>query len=271
MRRRGRTYTPRMLRRFDGRVALVTGGSRGIGRAICRRLAREGAAIAVNYRADAGAATSVVEAIAADGGRAIAVQADVSRRADIDAMAERVAGALGPIDILVNNAGVLARGTSLDMDEAAFDRMIAVNVKGIIHAVQAIAPAMIARRTGVVVNLSSLAGLGTAVANTTPYAATKAAVISLTKRQAFELGPHGIRVNAICPGYVRTEMLASIENPENRDQLLALNAKAMLGRIGVPDDIAGVCAFLASDDAAFMTAQALAVDGGRMDFLTASA
>ena len=260
-----------MLRRLDHRVALVTGGSRGIGRAICLRLAREGAAVAVNYRAEATAAAAVIEAIEKAGGRATAVQADVSRRTEVDAMVARVTAGLGPIDILVNNAGILARGTSLTMDEAEFDRMIAVNVKGVVHAVQAVAPGMIARRTGAIVNLSSLAGLGTAVANTTPYAATKAAVISLTKRQAFELGPDGIRVNAICPGYVKTEMLASIENAENRDQLLALNAKAMLGRIGVPDDIAGVCAFLVSDDASFMTAQALAVDGGRMDFLTASA
>jgi len=260
-----------MLRRLDHRVALVTGGSRGIGRAICLRLAREGAAVAVNYRAEAAAAAAVVEAIEKDGGRAMAVQADVSRRTEVDAMVARVAAGLGPIDILVNNAGILGRGTSLTMDEAEFDRMMAVNVKGIVHVVQAVAPGMIARRAGTIVNLSSLAGLGTAVANTTPYAATKAAVISLTKRQAFELGPDGIRVNAICPGYVKTEMLASIENAENREQLRALNAKAMLGRIGVPDDIAGVCAFLVSDDASFMTAQALAVDGGRMDFLTASA
>ncbi len=240
-----------MLRRLDDRVALVTGGSRGIGRAICLRLAREGAAIAVNYRADARRRRRRwSRRSTGDGGRAIAVQADVSRRAEVDAMAARVTGALGPIDILVNNAGILARGTSLDMDEADFDRMIAVNVKGIMHAVQAVAPgddraphgrhrqSLVARRPRAPPSRTRRRTRR----RKPPSSRSPSARPSSSARD-------GIRVNAICPGYVKTEMLASIENAENRDQLLALNAKAMLGRIGVPDDIAGVCAFLASDDA----------------------
>ncbi|MGE5242877.1 MAG: SDR family NAD(P)-dependent oxidoreductase [Betaproteobacteria bacterium] len=260
-----------MARRLEGRIALVTGGSRGIGRACCLRLAAEGAAIAVNYRLEERAAAGVAEEIRASGGRAVPLQADVADRSQVDALVDRVQRELGPVDILVNNAGILTRGTSLTMDDDEFDRMLAVNVKGLVHLVQAVAPRMIERRSGSIVNISSLAGLGTAVPDTTPYAATKAAVVVLTKRQAFELGPHGIRVNAICPGYIKTEMLASLDDPANQARLRALNAKAMLGRVGVPDDIAHVVVFLASDEASFMTGQALAVDGGRMDFLTASA
>ena len=257
--------------RVDGKVALVTGGSRGIGRAICLMLAREGAAVVVNFARQQSAAAEVVEQIRIAGGRAMAIGADVSDRAAVQHMVEAAVREYGRIDILVNNAGILARGTALDFDEVIFDRMMAVNVKGIVHTVQAIAPGMIARRSGRIVNISSLAGLGTAVANTTPYAVTKAAVIGLTKRQAFELGRDGITVNAICPGFVATEMLASLEPHDREEQLRALAAKAVLNRVGQPDDIAGVVLFLASDDSSFMTAQILSVDGGRTDFLTASA
>jgi 3-oxoacyl-[acyl-carrier protein] reductase len=260
-----------MTRALDGRVALVTGGSRGIGRATCLMLAAEGASVAVNYRQDEQSAGAVCDEILRNGGRAIAAQADVADPAQVDALADRVHQELGPVDILVNNAGILMRGTSLTIDDGELDRMMAVNVKGVVHTVQAVAPAMIERRSGSIVNISSLAGLGTAVPDTTPYAATKAALVVLTKRQAYELGPYGIRVNAICPGYVRTEMLASLDDPASHARLQALNAKAMLGRVGVPEDIAGVVLFLASDAAGFMTAQVLTVDGGRMDFLSSSA
>ncbi len=260
-----------MAERLAGTVALVTGGSRGIGRATCVLLGREGAAVAVNYAHDEISAAEVVKQIRGAGGRAIAVKADVASRADVVAMADRVHRELGPVDVLVNNAGILSRGTSLTMDDGELDRMMAVNVKGIVHTVQAVAPRMIERGAGSIVNISSLAGLGTAVPDTTPYAATKAAVIALTKRQAFELGPHGVRVNAICPGYIRTEMLASLDDPANHDRLKSLSAKTMLGRVGVPDDIGHVVVFLAGGGASFITGQALAVDGGRMDFLTASA
>jgi len=257
--------------RVDGKVALVTGGSRGIGRAVSLMLAREGAAVIVNYTRQEAAAAEVVDLIRARGGRAIAGRADVSDRAAVQAMVDAALEEFGRIDILVNNAGILSRGTTLTMDEAAFDRMVAVNVKGVVHTVQAVAPGMMARHYGKIVNISSLAGLGTAVPETTPYATTKAAVIGLTKRQAFEFGPAGITVNAICPGFVATEMLASLERHDDEARLRALAAKAVLGRVGTPDDIAAVVLFLASDESSFMTAQILTVDGGRTDFLTASA
>ncbi len=161
-------------------------------------------------------------------------------------------------------------GNTLTLNEDDLDRMIAVNVKGIIHCVQAVGPGMIERRYGTSLNLSSIAGLSTAVAETTPYAMTKAAVISLTKRMAFELGPHGINVNAMAPGFVRTEMLQFLDNAEDRSRLEALGKKAILNRVGLPEDIANVALFLASDESSYMTAQVLTVDGGRMDFLTHS-
>ena len=257
-----------MIPRLAGKAALVTGASRGIGRATAEALAREGAAVAINYARNRGAALEVVAAIERAGGRAIAVAADVASSSDVEAMTRAAIEAFGAVDILVNNAGILSQGSVLTLDEAALDRMFAVNVKGIAHCIRAAAPGMIERSWGRIVNLSSLAALGTAVAGTTPYAATKAAVLSLTKRCALELGPHGITVNAVCPGFIRTDMLSGAADPE---RIAAVEKKTMLGRIGTPEDVAGAIVFLASDEASFITAQALTVDGGRMDFLTHSA
>jgi 3-oxoacyl-[acyl-carrier protein] reductase len=257
-----------MMARLAGKAALVTGASRGIGRATAEALAREGAAVAVNYARNRAAALEVVASIERAGGKGIALAADVSSPAEVEAMTRAAIEAFGAVDILVNNAGILAQGSVLTLDEADLDRMFAVNVKGVAHCIRAAAPGMIERRWGRIVNLSSLAALGTAVAGTTPYAATKAAVLSLTKRCALELGAHGITVNAVCPGFIRTDMLSGAADPE---RIAAVEKKTMLGRIGTPDDVAGAIVFLASDEASFITAQALTVDGGRMDFLTHSA
>ncbi|MBI4473339.1 MAG: 3-oxoacyl-ACP reductase FabG [Acidobacteria bacterium] len=253
-----------MSGRLDGKIALVTGGSRGIGRAICLRFAREGAAVIVNYTKGAEAAAQVVANIKKDGGKAMAIQADVANKGQVRAMADRALAEFGRVDILINNAGILTRGTTLNLDEDELDRMMDVNLKGVINVTQAVAPHMIRNRYGKIVNLSSLAGLGTAVGETTPYALTKAAVILLTKRMALEFGPSGINVNAIAPGFVKTEMLdgVDVETP---------GRKAMMGRVGTPEDIANAALFLASDEAGFITAQVLTVDGGRTDFLSASA
>jgi 3-oxoacyl-[acyl-carrier protein] reductase len=253
-----------MNRRLQGKVALVTGGSRGIGRAICTLFAREGASTVVNYASAEDAAAGVVSGIEQEGGSAIAIRADVADKRQVEAMVRKTLDRFGRVDILINNAGILRRGTAIDFDEEELDRMIAVNLKGSIYCAQAVAPVMIQNRYGKIVNLSSLAGLGTAVGETTPYALTKAAVISLTKRLALELGPHGINVNAIAPGFINTEMLDSVKTgPVGR--------KAILGRIGLPEDVASAALFLASDESGFITAQILTVDGGRMDFLSASA
>ena len=248
----------------------MTGGSRGIGRAICQAFAREGAAVVVNYTASAEKAHAIVDAITNAGGHAMAVQADVASKPAVQAMADRAAGEFGRIDILVNNAGILRSGTALHLSDEDFDEMIDVNLKGMIYAVQAVAPGMIERRYGKIVNLTSIAGLGTSVNETTPYAMTKAAVISLTKRLALELGAHGINVNAIAPGFIRTEMLQFLDTEADRARLESLSKKAMLNRVGVPEDVANLALFLASDEAGYMTAQVVTVDGGRTDFLTHS-
>ena len=244
------------------RVALVTGSSRGIGRAIALRLARDGAAVAVNYRERRDHAEQVVEAITRGGGRAVAVAGDVANPADCTKMVEVTRGTLGPIDILVNNAGVFRRGELNDVDLAEIESMGNVNVDGIVRLTGAVVSDMMARCWGRVVNIASIAGIGTATQGTTFYAATKAAVIILTRRFALDLGPHGITVNAIAPGFIATDMAAQSGADFN-----AIAAKAMVRRVGAPEDIAAAAAFLASEDAGFITAQVLTVDGGRTDYI----
>jgi 3-oxoacyl-[acyl-carrier protein] reductase len=259
-----------MVGRLANKVALVTGGSRGIGRAICEVFAREGASVLVNYTDNTAKAEGVAAAITRMGGQAVALRADVASKSSVDAMVAAAIERFGTVDILVNNAGILRWGTALDMHEEDFDRMIAVNVKGMLHCAQAVAPGMIELGYGKIINLTSIAGLGTAVVKSTPYAMTKAAVIALTKRLAFELGPDGINVNAIAPGFVRTEMLNLSDDDDDPARIAALNSKAILNRIGTAEDIANAALFLASDESAFMTAQVLTVDGGRTDFMTHS-
>ncbi|MFQ5828825.1 MAG: SDR family NAD(P)-dependent oxidoreductase [Candidatus Methylomirabilia bacterium] len=260
-----------MSERLKGKVALVTGASRGIGKAIALIFAREGARVLVNYSKSAEAAHKLVDEIRKSGGQAIAVQADVARTAEVRAMVEEAVGQFEKIDILVNNAAIFHRANIQTLTEANLDEMLEVNLKGIIHCTQAVLPRMIARGYGKIVNISSVAALGTALQDTTPYAATKGAVLALTKRLALELGPHGINVNAICPGFIRTDMTVSgtaLQEAEAR--LATLADRAMLGRIGDPEDVAYSALFLASDEASFITAQVLTVDGGRTDFLTHS-
>lgn len=257
--------------RLGGKVALVTGASRGIGRATASLFAREGATVIANYSKNREQARQLVDEIKKAGGQAMVAQADVAHRDQVRAMVEAALGRFGRIDVLVNNAAIIHRANIMTLTEEHLDEMIAVNVKGIIHCTQAVAPRMMERRYGKIVNVSSIAALGTTMPDTTPYAATKAAVISLTKRLALELGPYGINVNAICPGFVRTEMAASGRTPEEMDARFAsVVSKTMLGRVGEPEDIAYSALFLASDEASFITGQVLTADGGRMDFLSHS-
>ena len=256
-------------KRFEGRIALVTGGSRGIGRAVAERLAAEGAAVAVNYRTRREEADEIVERVRGAGGRAVAAQADVAVRSEVAAMAARVRDELGAVDILVNNAGVLVTGDLLNYDPDAFERMWRVNVNGVLHVTAAIAPGMIENKYGRVINLSSIAAVGTAFPGTTLYAATKGAVQILTKRFAYELGPSGVTVNAVLPGFTLTDMVSEGHSEEDmKHSIDAVSQKSLLGRAGQPADIASVVAFLASEESGFMTAQFLAADGGRTDFLT---
>jgi len=248
-------------------VAVVTGGARGIGRATVRLLAHRVAAVCVNYAARADAAEALVAEIAAAGGRAIAVAADVSQAGAVDAMIARAEAELGPVTVLVNNAGMSWQGTLETYDQAQLARMRAVNVDGVIHATRAVMTGMRARRYGRIVNVSSIAAIGTALPGNAFYAATKAEVVILTRRFAMELGPHGITVNAVAPGFVRTEMTQGRRSPagwQAAEERLA--ARAMMGRIGEPEDIANAIAFLAAPESGWVTAQLLTVDGGRMDY-----
>jgi 3-oxoacyl-[acyl-carrier protein] reductase len=249
-------------------VALVTGGARGLGRATARLLAQRGAAVCVNYAAHSQAAEAVVAEIAGAGGRAIAVPADVAEAAAVEAMVARAERELGPLTILVNNAGVSWQGTLDTYEREPFARMRQVNVDGVIHATRAVIAGMRARLYGRIVNVSSIAAIGTAIAGNAFYAATKAAVVILTRRFAMELGPHAITVNAVLPGFVRTDMTQrgrGATDWQGTEERFA--ARAMMGRIGEPEDIANAVVFLASPESGWITAQTLTVDGGRMDYI----
>ncbi len=253
---------------LSGRTALVTGASRGIGKAIALRLARDHASVAVNYREREAEAAAVVDQIRSGGGRALAVRADVGDAAQVRAMAERIGAELGPLDILVNNAAVFRRGDLGDFDFSQMEGMRRVNVDGLVHVTRAFVDGMKQRRWGRIVNVTSIAAHGTSLDGTTFYAATKAAVSLLTRRFAMELGPLGITVNSVAPGYVLTEMAVQDRSEEEVAEMTRdVAAKAMVRRVGRPEDIAQAVAFLVHPDCSFVTAQNLTVDGGRTDYI----
>ena len=237
---------------LDGKVALVTGGSRGIGAAISRELAKAGARVALNYRAGQEAADEIAGKI---GG--LAVQADVSDAEEVQALIERVEGELGDIDALVNNAGVTRDTLIARMTDDDWQTVIDTNLRGTFNTSRAVSRKMLRRRAGSIVNLSSVVGVhgNPGQAN---YAASKAGIIGLTKALARELGSRGVRVNAIAPGYISTE-LTDVLNDEQRGLILG---NTPLGRLGEPEDVARAVRFLCSDEAAFITGEVLLVDGG---------
>jgi NAD(P)-dependent dehydrogenase (short-subunit alcohol dehydrogenase family) len=244
---------------LNGTVSLVTGGGAGIGREIARRLAKEGMAVAVLDRDGAAA-----EAVAAEIG-GFAVTADVTSPEEVGRAVESVLSRLQKIDVLVNNAGIAWTGPALEMPLEALQAMLRVNVEGVFIATRTVLPHMIARRLGSVINLASWAGK-TGNAYFAGYSATKFAVIGLTQALAREMAPHGIRVNAICPGIVvDTSMRSSIEAQQRHYGLpeTAEREKSIpIGRVSVPDDVARIAAFLASDESAYMTGESINLSGG---------
>ena len=253
---------------LSGQTALVTGASRGLGKAIALRLAREGAAIGVNYRTRASEADAVVQEIQAAGGRAIALGADIGDLGRVNEMMDRLQRELGPVAILVNNAATVYRATLETFDPAGMQEMRRTNVDGLIHVTVAVIDGMKQRRYGRIVNLTSIAGHGTTLPGNTFYAATKAAVSVLTKRFAMELGPYAITVNAVAPGFIITDMVREGRSEEeSRKMIQTVAERSMVGRVGDPADIAHAVAFLAAPESSFITAQVLTVDGGRMDYI----
>ena len=240
-----------------GKCAVVTGGGRGIGRAVCLALAAQGADVVVNYAGSAETAGETAKECRALGVRAIAVQADVADEAQAAALIETAVRELGGVDILVNNAGITRDGLLLRMSEDDFSRVLDTNLKGAFHCMKAACRGMMRRRAGRIVNISSVVGVR-GNAGQANYAASKAGLIGLSKSAAKELASRGVTVNCIAPGFIDTAMTAAL--PEAvKEKLLA---EIPMGRFGAAEDVAAAAAFLASDAAAYITGQVLCVDGG---------
>jgi 3-oxoacyl-[acyl-carrier protein] reductase len=246
------------MAKLTGKVAVVTGASKGIGAAIAKRLAHDGASVVVNYANSAKQAQAVVAEIKAAGGAARAVRADVSKPAESKELVDTTVAEFGRIDILVNNAGVYEFLPLQAITEAHFDRMFDLNVKGLLFATQAAAAAF-GDHGGSIINISSVASQ-LAPPNGSAYSATKGAVDVLTQSLATELGPRKILVNAVLPGAVETEGARAL--PEFEPMLAQFLPRTPLGRIGQPNDIATVVSFLASEDAGWITGQVIPVSGG---------
>jgi 3-oxoacyl-[acyl-carrier protein] reductase len=242
---------------LQGKSAIVTGGSRGIGRAIAIELARRGASVVVNYNASQAAAHEVVESIAQAGSTAIAFKADVSRLDEAAALVKAAVDAFGKLDILVNNAGTTRDTLLMTMSEEDWDAVINADLKSVFNCCKAAVRPMIRARSGRIINISSVVGLA-GQGGQTNYAAAKAGVIGFTKSLARELGSRNITVNAVAPGFIPTALTDAL----SEEQKQAVIKATPLGRFGRPEEVAYAVSFLASDEAAFITGAVLSVDGG---------
>jgi len=242
---------------LEGRVAIVTGGSRGIGRAISLELARRGCKVVVNYRNNREAAEKVVRQIAEGGGQATAVQGDVSRGEDAESLVKATIDAYGTVDILVNNAGITRDTLLARMTEDDWDAVLNTNLKGVFHCVKAVQRTFLRKRYGRIISIGSVSGLS-GNAGQANYAAAKAGLVGFTKTVARELGSRNVTANLVAPGFVETELTADLPG----SMMEKVIERIPLSRLGQPDDIAPIVAFLASDAAAYITGQVICVDGG---------
>jgi len=242
---------------LTGKTALVTGGSRGIGRAIVLRLARQGADVAFSYRGNQAAADATAAEVEALGRRALAVQADARSAESADALVKTVLGTFGKLDILVNNAGVTRDDLIMRMTPDMWSEVIDTNLSGSFYALKAVTRPMLKARGGRIINITSVSGQAGQMGQAN-YSSAKAGLIGLTKAAARELASRGITVNAVAPGFVLTELTQDLPDAL-KDQI---TERTPLGRFGTPEEIADAVAFLASDEAAYITGQVLAVDGG---------
>ncbi|MFW5952111.1 MAG: 3-oxoacyl-[acyl-carrier-protein] reductase [Gemmatimonadota bacterium] len=241
-------------RLLEGQVALVTGGSRGIGRVIAERLAREGARVVVTSRSEPSAA-AVAEALPGSGH--VGAACDVADRGAVDALVKRVEGELGGLDIVVNNAGITADNILVRIADEDWDRVLDTNLKGAFQVTRAAARGMMKRRSGRIINITSVVGL-TGNRGQVNYAASKAGLVGLTKSVAKELASRNVLCNAVAPGFIETDMTADL----SEETRAALRGQIALGRLGSAEEVAGVVAFLAGPDAGYITGQVLVVDGG---------
>lgn len=242
---------------LEGKIAVVTGASRGIGRAVALRLAREGAAVIVNYNGSEDKAKQVLSEIEQQGGKGAVYQCDVSDFKQCEAFIKDVIKTYGSLDILVNNAGVTRDGLLMAMSEEDFDHVLNTNLKGAFHTIRFAARQMLKQKSGRIINMASVVGVS-GNAGQANYAASKAGVIGLTKSAAKELASRGITVNAIAPGFIETDMTEALSG----DVKTGAMTQIPLGCFGKPEQVAAAAAFLASEDAAYITGQVLHVDGG---------
>ncbi|MEM3832757.1 MAG: glucose 1-dehydrogenase [Thermoprotei archaeon] len=253
---------------LKNKIVLITGASRGIGHAIAKEFHRHGSIIAVNYNTNEELAKRLKKEL---GRRVEIFKADISDRVQVKEMVERIHALLGKIDVVVNNAGILHLMKFEDYREDYFEKMLRINLFGSIYTILETLSDMKEKNNGAIINIASIAGLGTSLQGTTFYAITKASLIILTKRLAFELGSYGIRVNAIAPGWISTDMTVRSKNQEEIARTKELiRSKTMLNITGEPEDIAKVAVFLASNVSRYITGQTIVVDGGRFDYLTHS-